>query len=176
MDQELDAWNSFTKDTGASGYALPVQSQIDNSAIVDSSGNTMSGLNLGSLLKVGGDIFSAYGDILAGDEANKAYQYNAQLALEQSQFDINNMDLEETHMLSTQRAMYAKAGVTMSGSPLDVAFNTASQFEMNKQIATYNAESKANMDKYQGQIAKSQGEIKAGETLLSGAFSFAMGG
>jgi hypothetical protein len=129
---------------------------------------------LGQGLGVAGTVLGAYGDIMAGDEAQKADDYNANLALEQGQFEVSDLGTEETDTLSTQRAMYAKAGVTMSGSPLDTAFNTASQFEMDKQIATYNAQSKANMDTYEGQVAKSQGQIKAGESLLSGGATLAL--
>lgn len=161
MDFYQDAWNNLTGPT-----TVPT---TDEPSYVDSSGNYASGLNMGNMLKGGGSIFSAFGDIMAGDQANQAYQYNAQLALEQEGFSIDKLDKAEVGMLSTQRAMYAKAGVAMTGSPFDVALKTATNFEMDKQITRYNAQSKANMDVYQGQVAKSQGEMKAAGDLLSGA-------
>lgn len=140
---------------------------------VDSSGNlTMP--SLGTALKAGGSILGAFGDIMAGDESQQADEYNAQLALEQGQFELRNLDTAETDTLSSQHAIYAKAGVTMSGSPLDTAINTASQFEMDKQITNYNAQSKANMLQYEGKVAKQKGEFAAAESLLTGAAGLAM--
>lgn len=173
---DLSSWDSFAyaggEQSGAlSPYKMPTADEITESSIVDSSGN---GLSLGPFLKFGGSAVSAFGDILAGDESQEAYEYNAQLALTQGQFEIEDLETAQADTLSTQKAMYAKAGVTMSGSPLDTAFNTASQFERDKQITNYNAQSKANMYQYEGKVAKSQGEFKAGESLLAGAGELAM--
>lgn len=160
----LAAWNNL-----AGTNSTSVNNQVPDASFFDSSGNSMSGLDTGDMMKLAGSGLSAWGDILAGNEANQADQYNAQLAIEQGEFRISELDYEEASILSTQKAMYAKAGVTMSGSPLDAALNTASQVEMDKQITTYNAQSKANMDIYKGKVAESQGQVKAGEALLSGA-------
>ena len=45
---------------------------------------------------------------------------------------------------------------------------------MSKQIATYNAQSKANMDQYEGNVAKQQGEFAAAGSIMQGAESFGM--
>jgi len=145
--------------------------QDANFSGTDSSGNSLS---LGNLLSFGGSAMGAVGDLMAGSETASEDNYNAQLALTQGQFDVDDLDTQEADTLSTQKAQYAKAGVTLSGSPLDTAFNTASQFEMDKQIATYNATSKANMDEYLGKVAQSRGDVAAGEALLSGAGKLAM--
>ena len=140
---------------------------------VDSSGNsTMPGI--GSLMGIAGDFLSAYGAVTQGQEEQQAYNYNANLALMQGSFDVNQLNLQETDTLSTQKAIYAKAGVEMSGSPLDTAVNTASNFELDKQIATYNAQSKANMDRYEGEVAKQQADFKAGMDVFSGVADLAM--
>jgi hypothetical protein len=148
-----------------SPYTMPTATEIQGST-VDSSGNS---LTLPQGLIAGGSILSAFGDILSGDESQQADDYNASLALEQGQFEVQNTDLQEASTLSTQEAMFAKAGVTMSGSPLDTALNTASNFEMTKQVETYNAASAANMDKYKGEVAAQQGEFSAAGDLLKGA-------
>lgn len=140
---------------------------------VDSSGNiTMPSLGQG--LGFVGSVVGAYGDVVAGQESQQAYDYNANLALEQGQVNVEQTGLQETSTLSTQKAMYAKAGVSMSGSPLDTAVNTASQFEMDKQIETYNAQSQANMDRYEGAVAAQQANFKAGMSLLGGVEDLAM--
>ena len=161
----------FGASTGSgSGFStVPTADQL--TPTVDSSGNS---LTLPQGLQAGGAILSAYGDILSGDESQQADDYNASLALMQGEFANQQLGLSETSTLSTQQAIYAKAGVEMSGSPLDTALNTASQFEMDKQINTYNAESKANMDKYAGEVAQQQGEMGAASSLLQGAEGIGM--
>lgn len=159
-----------------SGYAtVPTAEELAPSA-VDSSGNlTMPQImGIGSLMGAGGDFISAYGYSVQGTEEQQAYDYNANLALMQGSFDVNQLNLQETDTLSTQKAMYAKAGVEMSGSPLDTAVNTASNFELDKQITTYNAQSAANMDTYEGKVAKQQADFQAGMSVLGGVEDLAL--
>ena len=159
----------YSTGSGSGFDTVPTADQLTQT--VDSSGNS---LTLPQGLIAGGSILSAFGDIISGDESQQADDYNASLALEQGQFEVQNTDLQEASTLSTQEAMFAKAGVTMSGSPLDTALNTASQFEMSKQVETYNAASAANMDKYAGEVAKQQGEFGAAGSLLQGAEGLGM--
>lgn len=150
-------------------------SPFDNITLdsIDSTPASFSMPGLGTLMGVGGSFLGAYGNILQGQEQQEAYEYNANLALTQGQFAVQGLDDQELSTLSSQKAMYAKAGVTMSGSPLDTALNTASNFEMDKQITKYNAQSKANMDRYTGKVAKQQADFKAGMSILSGASDLA---
>lgn len=175
MDPDLfNQFGNLVGDATASGSGFDSVPTFEPSyQAVDSSGNSnMPTLPQG--LAAGGSILGAFGDIMAGDESQQADDYNASLALTQGQFEVNDLDTSEEDTLSTQRAMYAKAGVTMSGSPLDTALNTATGYEMDKQIATYNAQSAANMDTYQGQLSKQQGEFKAAGTLLQGGEQLAL--
>lgn len=174
--EELAQWNSLATSAGdqegnLSPYSSPSAAQISDSSIVNSGG---SSFGPGQMMNIGSSILGAFGALTAGDAQDKAYEYNAQLALQMGEFEVQDLDTAEADTLSTQRAMYAKAGVTMSGSPLDTATHTAYGYEMDKQIATYNAQSKANMDEYMGKMAKSQAQVKAGESLLQGAASLAM--
>lgn len=145
---------------------------------IDSSGNyTMPNLGIGpgSLIQGASSLLGAYGYEVQGQEEQGAYDYNAKLALQQGQFELQDIGDAETDTLSTQRAAYAKSGVEMSGSPLDTAVNTAYQFEMDKQIANYNAQSKANMDTYEGQVAAYNANFKAGMSVFSGIADLALG-
>lgn len=171
MDPDL--FNQFGSAVGDSVVSGSGAATAPSFSAVDSSGNSLMP-SLPLAMQAGGSILSAYGDILGGDESQQADDYNAGLALQQGQFEVADLATSEHDTLSTQRAMYAKAGVTMSGSPLDTAVNTATQFEMDKQIATYNAASKANMDTYEGKVAKQQGEFNAAGSLLQGAEGIAM--
>lgn len=164
--------NSDSRQTSSlSPYSMPSGQEMADASVVNSSGFSMSP---GSILSFGGDMLGAFGALTAGNEQDAAYQFNAQLALEQGEFSVKDLDKAESDTLSTQRAMYAKSGVTLSGSPVDTAYNTAAAYEMDKQITTYNAKSKANMDTFMGKAAKSQAQMKAGEELIQGAASLAM--
>lgn len=175
MDPDLfNQFGNMAGEASASGSGFDTVPTADTmQQYVDGSGNS----NMPTLpqsMMAGGSILSAYGDILAGEESQQADEYNAGLALEQGQFQVEDIDSSEQDTLSTQQAMYAKAGVTMSGSPMDTALNTATNFEMSKQISTYNAASQANMDQYEGKVAAQQGNFKATEALIQGGEQLAM--
>lgn len=172
MDPDLfNQFGTAFGDSTASGSGYDTVPTANDLA-VDSSGNSTMP-TLPQSLTAGGSILSAFGDIMAGDESQQADEYNAGLALEQGQFEVQDLNTGEADTLSTQRAMYAKAGVTQSGSPMDTALNTATNFEMDKQITTYNAASQANMDEYEGKVAVQQGDFKAAGALLQGGESVA---
>lgn len=125
-----------------------------------------SGINYGQVVGAGASLMGGIGKYMQGEETEKADEYNANIALMKGTFDVEQLGLEEASMLSTQRAQYARAGVEMSGSVLDVALSTATQFEYSKQVANFNAQSEANMDIYEGKVAKSQGEMGLATGIL----------
>ena len=125
----------------------------------------MDGLAGLGLLSAG---ISAWGDIISGQAQQSAYNINASIVEIQGEQTQEEIEAQEKEMTSTQRAMYAKAGVTSSGSPLEVMLNTATTFETDKAIAKYNTVSKASMLRYEGQQAKNAQMFKAGLALLSG--------
>jgi hypothetical protein len=136
----------------------------------------------GDILKFGGDIFGGIGSLMQGEEMNDAYRYNAQVLNEQAQIveaagalKIEELEVAKDEMLGTQKATYARAGVTMSGSPTDVALQTATNAEFDKLVVKYNSDveasklkSQANLDTYYGRMAKSKGEFGFGQALLKG--------
>jgi hypothetical protein len=118
-----------------------------------------------------GMLGSAYGTYMQGIQQKKAYDYNAELVRQSGVMDQYQLGREEVALLSSARAMTAKAGVTQSGSPLDAALASASGFELDKQIAKYNTESKANMMDWEGRQAKKQAQSQA---LMQGIEGIAM--
>ncbi len=132
-----------------------------------------------------GDIFQGAGDLMVGAETQNAYNYNsailanqAQEALTAGELTVEEIDAAEKVLLSTQKAMYAKAGVTSHGSPTDVALETATNFEFDKLVTTYNAkvaasnlESKAALEKYYGQVAANKAQFNMGQALLKGGMA-----
>ena len=149
-----------------SSYQPPTNSQVSGMTFPSS-----SGINYGEALTAGSDVLGGIGSLLQGQETQMADEYNANLAIQQGQFNVEQLNVSEVSTLSTQRAAYAKAGVMQSGSVLDTALATATQFEYSKDIATYNAQSQANMDNYLGKEAKSQGEMGFAGGLLKAANS-----
>lgn len=141
------------------------------------------GLGAGDYLSVGGDLLSGLGQLEQGLEIQDADNYNAQILSSQAEQSLVAGNIEtakigvaEEELLGTQKAMYAKAGVTTFGSPTDVALNTASNFEYDKQIATYNANvqaqnlnSQAGLEKMYGAEAANKGIMSLGASLLKGA-------
>lgn len=122
-----------------------------------------------AITKAGGDVISGIGSYMQGMEAAGADEYNANLDLMQGQFNVDAIDSEESEELSTQKAMYAKAGVAFSGSAVDVALETATTYEYDKQVANFNAQSKANMDNYEAAMEKQKGEFGLAAGMLQGA-------
>ena len=126
-----------------------------------------------SILSLVGTGISAFGSLQEGKQIQQADEYNAQLALEQGEMDVFQIEKEEAGLTSTQKAAYAKAGVTLSGSPLEVMLQSATNFEMDKATAKYNAESKANMLRYEGKVAKASGKFNAAKILMGSAVNTA---
>src|SRR5438445_5509442 len=110
-----DMYQSFVD----AGFLYPDPATAAAPTAVDSSGFGMSGVS--SFLNVGSSILGAYGQLLSGKQKAGADEYNAQLALDAGSISLQELEGAEEEVLSTQKAMYAKAGVAMSGSPLDAA-------------------------------------------------------
>ena len=130
-----------------------------------------------------GDVIQGVGGLMQGFEIQDAYDYNAGILDQQAEQVMVAAGLQEeeigqaeSEMLGTQKAMYAKSGVTMAGSPTDVALQTATNFEFDKLVTNYNAkvkesylQSEASMSKMYGKEAAEQGIFKMGASLLKGA-------
>ena len=157
-----------------SSLSLPEDGMIFAPSTPSSTSSPSTGNNVPTFLKAGGDVLSGIGAYMQGQEEAGAYEYNASLALMEGKFNVEQINLDETQTLSTQKAMYAKAGVESSGSVLDTALNTATQFEYSKQVENFNAQSKANMDIYEAKMAKSKGQFGLATGLLEGAGTLAL--
>jgi hypothetical protein len=137
----------------------------------------------GQAAQAGGTILTAYGKYREGKDTGNAYKYNeAVMQREQemigrsAQIQQNQISRQKGKTLATQHARYAKSGVvTTSGSPYEVAVDTAGQYEMDKAIVAYNAEVErrraAAMQAQYGKAAKNAyqaGLVGAGSSLLQG--------
>ncbi len=117
-----------------------------------------------------------------GIAARQEAKYNANVAnmrAEQAKraADIERyrLDRRKRLLMGKQRALYAKAGVTLEGTPLEVLADTSGQFALDKAINDYNAKTgisrnlyEANFQRYAGNQKFGAGFLNAGGTILSG--------
>ena len=155
-----------------SALSLPEDGLVfSDSSSVASPVASGGGIGLGTAKKAGSSIIAGVGAYMQGQEMAGAYEYNASLELMKGQFEVEEISGEEAAKLSTQKAEYAKAGVEQSGSVLDVALNTATNMEYDKQVAMFNAKSAAAMDDYEAKMAKSKGDMGLSMGILGAAVS-----
>ena len=128
-------------------------------------------------------VAGAGGAVYSGEMQKKAADYNADVANVNALMAQNKAKADEqahramvAKILSSQRALYGKSGLSMEGSPLLVMEDTALQGELDAltiryggDVAAANARSQANLQRMQGRAAQTSGYISAGTTLLSGA-------
>ena len=125
---------------------------------------------------------SAFSNIWAGQQGKAAAEFNAKqaeldadLAKQQAAFEERNFRAGVDRLLGQQRAGYAKAGVQMTGSALDVAQDTTMQSEMDALLIRYNGIIKSNgyrtqaaLQRLQGASAQTQGFMSATGSILTG--------
>jgi len=150
-----------------------------------SSGSSFSPNYTGDIMKGIGTGVSMFGEYEQGQAAKDSFNFNSTLdefsaqATEAAGAETQReIGIGEESMLSTQRAIRAKSNVTQSGSPLDTALVTASNFEMSKSIASYNSkikelqyQSRASQDQFYGQQAVNKSNTQMASTLMSGVGS-----
>jgi len=136
----------------------------------------------GVALSAVGGIMGAMGQAQAGKDAQKAEEYNAGVLRANAQavqlankYEIAQIDAYKKRFLSQQQAGYGASGVKSSqGSPLDVMIDSAANFEMEKMLSKYNAQTQAAQQQNEanqrikmGKAAVRAGNAQATSTLLS---------
>lgn len=125
----------------------------------------------------------AISSISQGNAQSNMAKYNAAVserearqAKEAAKFEESRNRQAAESLLSSQRAAYAKGGVTSEGSPLLVQAETAEEAEIDAlalrysgSVAEARAKSQAALDRMQGKAAKTAGYLGAGTSLLKGA-------
>lgn len=115
--------------------------------------------------------------------------FESETLRKQNELEQAKIAREKTKTLSTQRAAYAKAGVRIEeGTPLEVMADTAAQYELDLAANRYNLGTGLETIRYgaETQVAQKQAEaeyrrqlakaaktasyLKAGSTLLTGAY------
>lgn len=101
-------------------------------------------------LAVGGAIFGAIGQVQQLNSASAVANANAQQAIISANADEQKQRDQLKRLLGSQQAGYGASGVASdSGSPLDVAADTAAQGEIDALTIRYNGQIRANASRYQ---------------------------
>jgi len=139
----------------------------------------------GTAASLAGTAVSAWSSIQAGRERESAAKYNAQMEFVQGVKERAARQLQERRhreatqrLLSRQKSLYLKAGVTMEGTPLDVIGQTAAEAEIDAlmiretgQAAYLERLGRMGMFREMGAGYRRAGYWRAGTTLLTGAGS-----
>ena len=135
-----------------------------------------------TVMMVVGTAISAYGAYQQGKMQRDLNEYNAKIAennkvLADQQYAIDHKEHQKRYrrLLGNQRVSYAKAGVTMEGSVIDVIEDTAIASNWEIQKMKYNRDvrkagytASATRSRFVGQSAYWAGKMNAAGTLLTG--------
>lgn len=99
----------------------------------------------------------------------KQFAANARLLQLQGQVAARETRRAGRILLGTQRAAFAGAGVTVEGTPMDVAASTAEEVELQAQRQIWEFEAAAMEERLQRKLALVQGVAKASSAILSAA-------
>jgi hypothetical protein len=104
-----------------------------------------------------------------GRAQQAAYEYNADIALENMRQNEEASRQKFTVLMGRQRMLYAAAGVDLtSGSPLLVLADTAMKAEMESSRIKTAGESESELQRYYGRVAAFGGKIGGLTTFLTG--------
>lgn len=135
-----------------------------------------------------GTALKAYGEYKQYTDQSNAAKFNsllseqgAQLEEQSNQLNLFRIRREAKKTYGTQRALYARAGVSSAGSPLEVMADTAANYELDAQVTNYNSKvqqnrllSQAQQDRQLSKSLRRQAIISPFTTILSSAGQFAL--
>jgi len=130
-----------------------------------------------------GAAVKSIGQLQQGASEEATAKYNSRVAQLQatqvrraSEFEIQKLKREKSQHLARQRVVTAKSGLELSGSPLEVLIDSATQFELDIAREKYNTMSQISSLQFESDYQKRMGKAKlqssylaAGGTLLTGA-------
>ena len=165
---------------GSTGASLDsMGGPMQSSTLGNAAGGGASMAAMGGII---GGVMSAWGDYTQGVHQKKAYEFNADLALQRAQetraaevLHQTQMERQKQHDVGMLPAEYAGRGVKANtGSPIDVMVDNISQWNQDMAISKYNAEvsargyeNQAALLNWHGKQAKREGTSKA----IMGLFS-----
>lgn len=136
-------------------------------------GLALSAVGTGVAIK--GGIDQAKASEEAGEFNAKVAENNAKAEQDRAQFEAQQIRKRNLVMLGKQKSAFAKSGVNLSGSALDVMFDSESQGELDVLAAVYGGNLGANYQRSRGQLARTAGQ-NAATAARYGAASTALTG
>jgi hypothetical protein len=118
---------------------------------------------------VASSLFAGIGQYEAGQEQKAAYNYNADITLQNMQAQMIASQQKYSELVGRQASAYARAGVDVaSGSPLLVMAATAARGAQEGEEIKQAGTEEANLQRYYGKIAAWQGEMGGIGSFLTG--------
>jgi len=116
-----------------------------------------------------GSILSGEGQIKAGQQEKAAYDYNAQIDLQDMSENLIANEQRYSQLVGKQAAAYAASGVDItSGSPLLMMAATAGRGGRQAAEIRQAGTEKATLEQYYGKIAAWRGRLAGIGSMLSG--------
>lgn len=92
----------------------------------------------------------------------------AKIAEQKAKYESARLRRQAKKLTSEQITGYAKAGVTLAGSPLEVLAETAKEMEMEAMAVEQFGASEAAARRYEARATQQAGQIRQAATLLAG--------
>jgi len=141
-----------------------------------------------ALLSLASSGVEAIGQVQEGRQRADAENFNAQISKQQAEIvkvrgrlDVMRQRRIAKSFTSEQQALYSKAGVVLSGSPLKVIEESAANAELDILLTEFDTatqarrlESEAERSKELARAEKSSGYVRAGKTLLTASANAAL--
>ncbi len=139
-----------------------------------------------SFLSVVGTGLKIFGQIQSGRQEAAIHQYNAAVNLQRASLEAEKGRITQERLRKQQKsfrskqvAAFAKAGVTLAGSPFQTIADSAAELEFdmmiedfNTRVAVMSAQSGAQLDFMRSSQATTSSLLSAGTTLLTQLPSF----
>lgn len=112
---------------------------------------------------------AGYGQYVSGQEKKAAYDYNAQVALDEMQGKMQTTEEKYSNLIGKQASSFARAGVDIaSGSPLLVMLHTSAQGAKEQESEAEAGTEESVLQRYYGKVAAFAGTVGGISTFLSG--------
>lgn len=143
----------------------------------------MSGIASATALQLGfagssaiSSAASGFGQYESGQQQKAAYDYNADVTLQQMQQKQQTSEQTYSNLIGKQASAYAAAGVDIaSGSPLLVMAHTAAQGGVEGASEAEAGSEEANLQRYYGKVAAFNGTVGGISSFISGLTKAGMG-
>lgn len=137
---------------------------------------------IGLAISAVGAGVAVHGQIRQAEAAEDAADYNAAVAeqsakaeQDKAQYEAQRIRKRNLLMLGKQKAAFAKSGVNISGSALDVIYDSELEGELDVLATLYSGSFGANYQRARGRLAKMEGRNAATVARYGAASTFLTG-